>query len=118
LCEATGCALLLDVNNVYVSAANGGCDPEEYLAALPADCVAQIHLAGHSRVGGRLVDTHAAPVAAPVWELFALAVERFGLVSTMVEWDAAIPPFGVLYAEVLKAASARDAFAARVGRAA
>src|SRR5262249_45004463 len=66
LCEKTGCALLLDVNNIYVSAANGGCDPAEYLEALPADRVAQIHLAGHSSVGGRLLDTHAAPVAAPV----------------------------------------------------
>jgi uncharacterized protein len=109
LCERTGCALLLDVNNVYVSAANGGCDPAEYLAALPVDRVAQIHLAGHSRVRGRLIDTHAAPVAEPVWDLFARAVVRFGLVSTMVEWDAAVPPFSVLYAEVQKAAPIRDA---------
>ncbi|TMA30703.1 MAG: DUF692 domain-containing protein [Deltaproteobacteria bacterium] len=118
LCEQTGCALLLDVNNVYVGAANGGLDPAEYLAALPADCVAQIHLAGHSRVRGRLIDTHAAPVAGPVWELFASAVQHFGLVSTMVEWDAAIPPFDALYAEVMKAAPIRAAFAARGRRAA
>jgi uncharacterized protein len=118
LCERTGCALLLDVNNVYVSAANGGCDPAEYLAALPTERVAQIHLAGHSRVRGRLIDTHAAPVAAAVWDLFAVAVERFGLVSTMVEWDASIPPFPVLYAEVQKAAPIREAAAAKVGRAA
>jgi uncharacterized protein (UPF0276 family) len=115
LCDLTGCALLLDVNNVYVSAANGGCDPIDYLAALPADRVVQIHLAGHSRVGGRLVDTHAAPVAAPVWDLYARAVQRFGRVSTMVEWDAAIPPFPVLHAEVRKAAAARESSAAQVG---
>ena len=118
LCEASGCALLLDVNNVYVSAANGGCDAIDYLAALPSDRVVQIHLAGHSRVCGRLVDTHAAPVAAPVWELFARAVDRFGLVSTMVEWDASTPPFPVLYAEVLKAAPVRARFAAGAQRAA
>ena len=118
LCEATGCALLVDVNNIYVSAANGGCDPVEYLAALPADRVVQIHLAGHSRVRGRLIDTHAAPVAAPVWKLFALAVERFGLVSTMVEWDARIPPLARLLDEVSKVTPIRAAHAAKMRNAA
>jgi uncharacterized protein (UPF0276 family) len=118
LCDATGCALLLDVNNVYVSAANGGCDPIDYLAKLPVDRVAQIHLAGHSRVRGDSSTPHAAPVADPVWDLYARAVERFGLVSTMVEWDAAIPPFLVLLAEVEKATPYRAAFATRSRRAA
>jgi uncharacterized protein len=113
LCEQADCALLLDVNNVYVSAHNLRFDAVAYLEALPADRVVQIHLAGHTRVGGRLIDTHAAPVAAPVWELYALAVQRFGLVSTMVEWDARIPPFAVLHAEVQKAAPHRAVHAER-----
>jgi uncharacterized protein len=113
LCDLTGCALLLDVNNVFVTAANLRFDAAAYLDALPADRVAQIHLAGHTRVGNRLIDTHAAPVAEPVWALYAHAVRRFGLVSTMVEWDARIPPLEVLLGEVEKAAQHRMAYRAR-----
>jgi uncharacterized protein (UPF0276 family) len=118
LCERADCALLLDVNNVYVSAQNLRFDAAAYLEALPAGRVVQIHLAGHSRVGERLIDTHAAPVAKPVWALYARAVQRFGLVSTMIEWDARVPPFPVLHAEVEKAAQYRAAHAAGVGDAA
>jgi uncharacterized protein (UPF0276 family) len=118
LCEQTDCALLLDVNNVHVSGTNLDFDAIAYLDALPADRVAQIHLAGHSRVGRRLIDTHAAPVSDAVWRLYAHAVRRFGLVSTMVEWDASIPPLDVLLAEVGKAAPFRAAHAARARHAA
>ncbi len=118
LCERADCALLLDVNNVYVTAINQRSDAAAYLAALPEGRVVQIHLAGHSRASGRLIDTHAAPVAAEVWELFALALGRFGPVSTMVEWDAQVPPFATLHAEVQKAAPYRAAHAARVRHAA
>ncbi len=107
LCETADCALLLDVNNVYVSAMNLGFDAAAYLDALPPDRVVQIHLAGHSRSGSRLIDTHDAPVAAPVWELYARALQRFGSVTTLLEWDARIPGLDVLLAEVAKAAPLR-----------
>jgi hypothetical protein len=107
LCEAADCALLLDVNNVYVTGSNLGFDPAAYLDALPRDRVLQIHLAGHSRAGARLIDTHDAPVAAPVWALYAHALRRFGRAATLVEWDAKIPALDVLLGEVEKAAAAR-----------
>lgn len=118
LCEATDCALLLDMNNVYVSETNQRRDPAAYLAALPADRIVQIHLAGHQRVRGRLIDTHDAPVAPDVWDLYAKSLARFGSVPTMVEWDASIPVFDVLYAEVQKAGRHRAAFCGAVERAA
>jgi uncharacterized protein len=111
LCDAADCALLLDVNNVFVTSQNLGVDPAAVLAAVPADRVVQIHLAGHTRMGDLLIDTHAAPVAEPVWGLFALAVRRFGPVATIVEWDASIPPLAVLCAELAKAARTRADFA-------
>jgi len=95
----SGCALLLDVNNVYVNAVNHGFDAQAYLAAIDPDSVAEIHLAGHERVGTRLVDTHAARVAPEVWQLFAQALERLGPKPTLIEWDAAIPPLDVLLEE-------------------
>jgi uncharacterized protein (UPF0276 family) len=107
LCELADCALLLDVNNVYVTGTNLGFDPAAYLDALPADRVVQIHLAGHARVGRRLIDTHDAPVAAAVWELYAHALRRFGGVPTLIEWDAKLPALDVLLAEVAKAATLR-----------
>jgi uncharacterized protein len=112
LCDEADCALLLDVNNVYVSATNHGFDAHEYLAALPADRVVQIHLAGHSRRGGRLIDTHDAPVADPVWQLYEEAIAHCGTVSTLLEWDARIPALDALCAELAKAAPLR----ARAGR--
>lgn len=99
------CGILLDVNNVYVSSVNHKFDPVAYLKALPRDRVGQIHLAGHSRQGEILIDTHDAPVCDEVWALFRVAANIFGPVSTMVEWDDKIPDFPTLEAEVLKAAS-------------
>jgi len=94
------CLLLVDVNNIHVSAVNHGLDPLAYLDALPADRVQQIHLAGHSDRGDHLIDTHDQPVADPVWRLYAEAVHRFGLVATMIERDDHIPPLGDLLDEL------------------
>ena len=115
LCELADCALLLDVNNVYVSGTNLGFDPAAYLDMLPADRVVQIHLAGHTHAGLRLIDSHDAPVAAPVWELYARALRRFGRASTLLEWDARIPALDVLLAELRKAAPVRERSAAAEG---
>lgn len=100
LCERTGCALLLDVNNIYVSATNHGFDPLAYLDGVPADRVRQIHLAGHSQGGDRLIDTHDQPVPTPVWALYAQASLRIGPVATMIERDDDIPPLIELLAEL------------------
>ena len=97
------CGILLDVNNVYVSAMNHGFDPETYLAGVPADRVGQIHLAGHSDHGTHLLDTHDAPVCAEVWSLYRTVIERMGRVSTLVEWDAHIPELPELLAEAERA---------------
>ncbi|HEX7682624.1 MAG TPA: DUF692 domain-containing protein [Trinickia sp.] len=108
LAEATGCGLLLDVNNVYVSATNHGFDPVAYIEALPAEHVVQLHLAGPSDCGTHLLDTHDQPVPAAVWPLYALAQHRTGGVSTLLEWDARIPPFPELVDELAKAKTVRD----------
>lgn len=100
LCAEADCDLLLDVNNVHVSAVNHGWDAAAYLAALPARRVRQIHLAGHTDLGDHLIDTHDQPVAGPVWALYRQAVQRFGLVHTMIERDDAIPPLTDLLAEL------------------
>jgi uncharacterized protein (UPF0276 family) len=105
LCEQADCGLLLDVNNVYVSACNLGFDPERYIDALPAERIAQIHLAGFTDTGTYLFDTHSAPVHDDVWRLYARTVARTGEVATMVEWDADIPSFARLGAEVDQARS-------------
>jgi hypothetical protein len=97
------CALLLDVNNVYVSAFNHGFDAMEYLAHLPYDRVVQIHVAGHTRHGTHIIDTHDGPVDDAVWELFREAYRRAGGVSTLLEWDARIPSFEETHAEALRA---------------
>jgi uncharacterized protein len=100
LCARTGCDLLLDVNNIYVSASNHGFDPSRYLAGVPAGRVRQIHLAGHSQGRECLIDTHDQPVPPAVWALYEAAVERFGTVPTMIERDDAIPPLSELLAEL------------------
>ncbi|MAY68155.1 MAG: hypothetical protein CMM77_13645 [Rhodospirillaceae bacterium] len=100
LTRRADCDLLLDVNNVYVSAFNHGFDPADYLAGIPADRVRQIHLAGHEHNGDHIVDTHDAPVADPVWDLYRRAVCKFGAVPTMIERDANIPPFADLVDEL------------------
>ncbi|HYJ86474.1 MAG TPA: DUF692 domain-containing protein, partial [Pyrinomonadaceae bacterium] len=106
LARETGCGLLLDVNNVYVSGHNHGFDAERYLENLPHESVVQIHLAGPTDCGRYLVDTHDQPVPAPVWELYKLAQELTGGVSTLLEWDANIPDFPELVAELRKAEAA------------
>ena len=100
MCERTGCALLLDVNNIHVSAVNHGFDAHAYLAGIPAERVRQIHLAGHSQGAELLIDTHDSAVSPAVWDLYATARERCGPVATMVERDAAIPPLADLMAEL------------------
>jgi uncharacterized protein (UPF0276 family) len=105
--ERADCGILLDVNNVYVSAANHGFDPEKYLAALPAERVWQVHLAGHSDRGSHLLDTHSCRVADAVWELYAFATRRIGAVASLVEWDEAVPDWDTLEAESLRAREVR-----------
>jgi uncharacterized protein len=97
------CGILLDVNNVYVSAVNHGFDPYAYVAGVPADRVGQIHLAGHTDHGTHLLDTHDHPVRAEVWDLYREAVRRCGRVSTLVEWDDRIPPLEDVLAEAERA---------------
>ena len=92
--------ILLDINNVYVSAYNHGFDSLDYLNAIPPERVQQFHLAGHSNLGSHLIDTHDHPVVDPVWQLYARAIARFGNVSTMIERDDRIPPFDELLAEL------------------
>lgn len=97
----TGCYLLLDINNIYVSGTNHGFDPQIYLDAIPADRVRQIHLAGHSNGrDGLLIDTHDQPVPDPVWSLYADVIDRFGDVAVMIERDDDIPPLEDLLAEL------------------
>jgi len=108
LAEAADCGLLLDVNNVYVSAFNHGFDPMAYIAAIPAERVVQVHLAGPSDFGTHLMDTHDAPVPDAVWPLYAQVQTRTGGVSTLLEWDANIPPWLDLLAELAKANAARE----------
>lgn len=103
LCEATGCGLLLDVNNVFVTCFNDDADPREYLKAIPHERVVQFHLAGHTHRGTHIIDTHDDHVVREVWELYALACELCGPRPTLVEWDAEIPSFEVLLAEASKA---------------
>ncbi|MES3025831.1 MAG: DUF692 domain-containing protein [Pseudomonadota bacterium] len=106
LAEDTGCGLLLDVNNVYVSAFNHGFDAEAYIRALPAARIVQLHIAGPTDCGGYLIDTHDSPVPTAVWRLYALAQKLTGGVSTLLEWDANIPAYPELLAELGKARAA------------
>jgi hypothetical protein len=101
--ERADCGLLLDVNNVHVSAVNHGFAAGTYLAGLPADRVGQIHLAGHTDMGAYLFDTHDGPVIEAVWDLYREAVRRFGRVSTLVEWDDRIPDLELVCAEAERA---------------
>jgi uncharacterized protein len=105
LAERSDCGLLLDVNNIFVSAHNHGFDPASFLAGVPADRVKQIHLAGHSDEGTHLLDTHDHPVCDGVWSLYRDAVQRFGQVSTLIERDDDIPPLSEVIAESRQAAA-------------
>jgi uncharacterized protein len=107
LVRRTGCGLLCDVNNIYVSATNLGIDASRYLDALPPAAVGEIHLAGHAAVtragAALLIDDHGSPVPPPVWALYCSALRRFGAVATLVEWDKDLPALPVLLDEARKA---------------
>ena len=107
LARRTGCGLLLDVNNVYVSAHNVGFDADAWIASLPGEAIGEIHLAGHSRNetpdGPVLIDDHGSLVAPDVWGLYARAINRFGRRPTLVEWDFGIPTLDVLLGEAMRA---------------
>jgi uncharacterized protein (UPF0276 family) len=109
----SGCGILLDINNIYVSAQNHGFDSQVYLNAIPREVVREFHLAGHARVerGGRelLIDNHGSAVIEPVWELYRAALRRFGAVPTLIEWDTDIPALDVLIGEADKADAHRAA---------
>ncbi len=103
LVEKTDCGLLQDVNNVYVSCFNSEKNPFEYIQILPAKAIVQMHLAGHQNCGTHIIDTHDRAVIDDVWELFSLAWNLTGGVSTSLEWDGNIPPFADYFAELNKA---------------
>ena len=107
LSERADCEILLDVNNVYVSAFNHGFDPGAFLRAMPRECVRQFHLAGHLNKGTHIIDTHNDYVIDPVWELYRRSVARTGRVATLLEWDADIPAFDVVHGEAQKARAFR-----------
>lgn len=110
MAEDSGCNLLLDVNNVYVTCYNHRLDPKTYLDTLPLERVIQIHLSGHSNKGTHIIDTHDDHVIDEVWNLYKYAVNKAGRTpNTMIEWDDHIPEFPVLYAELTKAKEAAKA---------
>jgi uncharacterized protein (UPF0276 family) len=108
LASQSACGLLLDVNNVYVSAFNHGFDPFEYVDRIPVGSVAQIHLAGHTHKGTHILDTHSDHVVEEVWRLYRRICQRMGGISTLLEWDEAIPSFDIVHAEARKAATYRN----------
>ncbi|MDO9176741.1 MAG: DUF692 domain-containing protein [Agitococcus sp.] len=101
--KRTGCGILLDINNIYVSAINHDFDPSAYLAAIPVNIVQEIHLAGFENNGRCLIDTHSQPVCDAVWKLYQQALQHFGQIPTLIEWDADIPSLNVLLAEAARA---------------
>jgi uncharacterized protein (UPF0276 family) len=107
LAKESGCGLLLDVNNLYVNSVNVGLDPLATIIQLPVAAVKELHLAGHLRkdIGGRtlLIDDHGSRVSEPVWSLYARALERFGALPTLIEWDTDVPPLAVLLEEAARA---------------
>ena len=107
IARRTGCGLLLDINNVFVSCTNHHADPRAYLAAFPLARVGEIHLGGHASEdlpsGPLLIDDHGSPVADPVWTLYAETVARTGPLPTLIEWDNDVPPFAELLAEAQRA---------------
>jgi uncharacterized protein (UPF0276 family) len=101
--EKADCGILLDVNNIYVSSQNHTFNPFDYVNSVPAERVAQIHVAGHSKFEKYILDTHDHPVLDPVWDLYARAIERCGPTATLLEWDDNIPSFDEVHGEALKA---------------
>jgi len=118
ICQRTGAGLLLDVNNVFVSAFNLNFDPLEYLASIPGEYVAEIHLAGHSEKiypdGKLLIDDHASPVNQAVWELYANTIDLIGSRPTLIEWDSELPNLDKLVAEAQTAQTYLDCCNARI----
>lgn len=98
--ERADCLVLLDINNIYVSAYNHNFDPSDFVRAMPSERIYQIHLAGHTQEENLIIDTHDHPIADPVYELYAEAIQRFGRVSTMIERDDNIPPLADLLREL------------------
>ncbi len=109
LAREAGCGILLDVNNIHVSAVNHGFDALDYLRGIPAALVGEIHLAGYTDAGDILIDTHSAPVSAPVWALYREALALLGTVPTLIEWDAELPALDRLLAEAASADAHADA---------
>ena len=112
--KQTGCGLLLDVNNVFVSAVNHGTQPLQYLDAFPLDRVKEIHLGGHDEEADDagtflLIDAHGSPVAGPVWTLYAHVIAQTGAIPTLIEWDTLIPPLAILLGEASRADAITDA---------
>ena len=103
MAEQADCAILLDVNNVYVSARNHGFDPKVYLDAIPFDRVVQLHVAGHTDHGTHIIDSHIGPVVDDVWKLLGEAHRRARGAPVLLEWDAEIPSFEETHAEALRA---------------
>ena len=103
LVEKSGCGLLLDVNNVFVSCFNAGNDAVKYIETLPHEAIVQMHLAGHQNCGTHIIDTHDREVTQEVWELFHLAWQKTGGVATLLEWDGNIPDFDTCIKELHKA---------------
>src|SRR5271156_3137153 len=101
--ELADCGILLDVNNIYVSSRNHNFDPLDYVNGVPAERVAQIHIAGHSKFEKYILDTHDHPVIDSVWKLYSRAIERTGRTATLLEWDDKIPSFEEVHNEALKA---------------
>jgi uncharacterized protein (UPF0276 family) len=116
LVEKSGCGLLLDVNNTYVSCFNSGDDPIKYINTLPHESIVQMHLAGHQNCGTHIVDTHDREVTQEVWELFHLAWQKTGGVATLLEWDGNIPPFEDCLKELYKARLYMDTKVSKVSK--
>lgn len=106
--EETGCGLLLDVNNVYVSSFNNDFDPVEYIDGIPQDKIVQMHLAGHQNMGNYIIDTHDREVTNHVWKLFQKTYQLAPDATILLEWDGNIPPFEVYHAELLKSEKYMD----------
>ena len=121
IARRTGCGLLLDVNNVFVSCTNHGSDPRQWLAAFPLHLAGEIHLGGHDAEdlpsGPLLIDSHGAPVADPVWALYAEVIAIAGPLPTLVEWDNDLPAWPVLAAEAARAGAILAAGGSRLARA-
>jgi hypothetical protein len=101
--DLADCGILLDVNNIYVSSRNHNFNPYDYLNSIPAERVAQFHIAGHTKYQKYVLDTHDHPVIDPVWKLYEHAVRKTGKTATLLEWDARIPSFEEVHTEALKA---------------